>query len=214
MELLKDFCYIDILLQRYKALFIFFLISLFCLSNNNNWIVKNGCWFCAIMQKDMNLMIRLCFRSDMEKRYNQEVQKLCQLSSFGLACSTKKNVNQRPLGMMMAILKETAPLLTSLVLGVGSLTKSTMTLHLTLIELLAILVIFCRLTYWNKSNYLPPLLAIYLYFAKAKVDTIIFFNHLGLSILYNVLLKKQKNITSLSAAFIKEQNSNCKLVGT
>ena len=175
---------------------------------------KDGRWPRALMQKDMNLMIRLRFRSEMEKRYGQEVQKLCQTSGFGLACSNKGDVDRGPLEMMVTSAKETAPLLTSLMLSVGPLSKSAVTSHLTSMKLLAILVILCRSAHRNNSNYFPLLVSIYLYSAGAKVDAITFLNHLGLSVSYNVLLKKLRNITSSSAAFIKEQASNCKLVGT
>lgn len=53
----------------------------------------------------------------------------------------------------------------------------------------------------------------YMYSAGAKVDAITFLNRLGLSVSYNVLLRKLKGIISSSAAFIKEQASNYKLVG-
>lgn len=142
----------------------------------------------------------------MEKCCGQEVQKLCQLSVFDLVYNTKKNINQEFLEMMMVTAKKTTPLLTSLVLSVGPLSKSTVTLHLVSIKLLAMLVIFCGLVYWNNSNYFPHLVAIYFYSAEAKVDAITLFNYLDFSVLYNMPLKKLKNITSLSIVFIKEQS--------
>ena len=54
---------------------------------------KDSRWPRALMQKDLNLMIRLCFRAEMKKRYGQEVQKLCQTSSFGMAYNSKGNVD-------------------------------------------------------------------------------------------------------------------------
>ena len=81
-------------------------------------------------------------------------------------------------------------------------------------KLLAILVILCRSAHRNNSNYFPLLVAIYLYSAGAKVDAITLLNHLGLSVSYNVLLKRLRSIMSSSAAFIKQQATNCKLVGT
>lgn len=81
-------------------------------------------------------------------------------------------------------------------------------------KVVAIFVILCRSAHQNASNYFPLLVAIYLYLAGAKVDAITLLNHLGFSILYNVLLRKLEDIKASSTAFIKEQVSNCKLVGT
>ena len=54
----------------------------------------------------------------------------------------------------------------------------------------------------------------YLYSASARVDAITLLNYFGLSVLYSVLLQTLRDIKASSAAFIKEQVFNCKLVGT
>ena len=54
---------------------------------------KDSRWPYALMQKDLNVMIRLCFRAEIEKRYGQEVQLLCQTLSFGMAFNSKDNVD-------------------------------------------------------------------------------------------------------------------------
>lgn len=81
-------------------------------------------------------------------------------------------------------------------------------------KLVAILVILCRSAHRNNSNYVPLLVAMYLYSAGARVDAITLLNHLGISVLYNVLLRKLRSITASSSAFIKAQASNRKLIGT
>ncbi len=159
-------------------------------------------------------MIKLYFRSKIEKRYGQEVQKLCQMLGFGLLCKNQKDVNWGLLEMMVASAKETAPILTSMVLNIGLLSISTITSHFILIKFLAILVILYRSVHQNNSNYFSLLISIYVYSAKAKIDTKTLLNYLDLSILYNLLLKKLRNITYLSSAFIKEQALNYKFVGT
>ena len=164
---------------------------------------KDGHWSRALMQKDLNLMIRLRFRTEMEKRYGQEIQKLCQTSSFGMAYNSKGDVDREPLEIIVTIAKERTPLLMSLVQSVGPLSKSAMTFHLASMKLLAILVILCRSAHRNNSNYFPLLVVIYLYSAGAKVDAITLLNHLGLSVSYNILLKRLRSIMSSSAAFIK-----------
>ena len=67
---------------------------------------KEGHWPHALMQKDLNLILRLCFNTEMEKRYGQKIQKLCQTSSFGMACSSKGNVDQELLELMIISAKK------------------------------------------------------------------------------------------------------------
>lgn len=69
--------------------------------------------------------------------------------------------------------------------------------------LLAVFVIMYKLAYCNNSSYIPLLVAVYLYSAEAKVDALTLLNHLCLFLLYNLLLKKPKDIKAHSAAFIK-----------
>ena len=42
-----------------------------------------GRWPGFLTCKDCNVMIRLCFRREMERRYTHEVQKLCKSFGFG-----------------------------------------------------------------------------------------------------------------------------------
>lgn len=79
-------------------------------------------------------------------------------------------------------------------------------------KLLTILIVMCRSAHWNNRNYIPLLVAMYLYLAVAKVNAITLLNHLRLSILYNLLMQKLRDIKAYSTAFIKKQAGNCKLV--
>lgn len=103
--------------------------------------------------------------------------------------------------------------MTHLLLGVGPTSKNPLTSYLASIKHLAIFEIIYRLVYWNNNNYVPLLVAIYIYFAGTKVDATTLLNCLGLSVLYNVFLRKLRGTTTSSASFIKDQASNCKLVG-
>lgn len=129
-----------------------------------------------------------------------------------MTCNSKRNVNWNPLEIIVTIVKERAPLLTSLVQSIGPLSKSVMTSYLALMKLLIILVILYKSAHCNHSNYFPLLVAIYLYLARAKVDTIILLNYLRISVSYDVLLKKLRSIMSSNATFIKQQSTNCKLI--
>ena len=44
-----------------------------------------GQWPGSLTRKDCNLMIRLRFRREIEKRYGYKVEKLCKSSEFELA---------------------------------------------------------------------------------------------------------------------------------
>ena len=163
-------------------------------------------WPGSLSKKDCNLIIRLRFRREMEKRYNREVQALYKTSGFGsIKCNHPGDLDRAPLESIVSQAKETAPLMMSLVSSVGlATTTSSTTSHLASMKLVAILVIMCRSAHRNNSNYLPLLVAMYLYSAGARVDAITLLNHLGLSVSYNVLLRTLRNIKDSSAAFIKE----------
>ncbi len=154
----------------------------------------------------------------MEKRYNCEVQTLCKNSGFrSIKCNQPGDLDRALLESIVNQVKETVPLMTSLVFSVGLITTTSsthLTSHLASMKLIAILVIICRSAHQNNSNYLPLLVAMYRNSADAQVDAITLLNYLSLSILYNVLLKTLRNIKNSSAAFIKEQVSNSKLVST
>lgn len=177
----------------------------------------NGRWPASLSKKDCNLIIRLRFRREMGKRYGREVQTLCKRSGFGsIKTNQPGDLDRAPLETIVSQAKEKALLITSFVLSVGPTTTSStpLTFHLASMKFVAILVIMCRSAHRNNSNYVPLLVAMYLYSAGARVDAITLLNHLGLFVSYNVLLKTLRDIKTSSAAFIKEQASNCKLVGT
>lgn len=81
-------------------------------------------------------------------------------------------------------------------------------------KIVAILVILCHSAYQNNSNYILFLIALYLYFAGARVDASTFLNYLNLFVSYDILQKKLKDITISNIAWIKAQGLNCKLVWT
>lgn len=173
---------------------------------------RGDCWPGFLICKDCNIMIRLCFRREMEKRYTHKVQKLCKSSEVDK--SRPGNLNQEPFKSIINQAKEIAPLITSIILSLRSNSNICLTSHLASIKLLAVLIFMCRSAHRNNSNYIPLLVAMYLYLARAKVDAITLLNHLGLSVLYNSLLQKLRDIKAPNAAFIKQQATNYKLVGS
>lgn len=52
-----------------------------------------------------------------------------------------------------------------------------------------------------------------MYLASAQVNTITLLNHFDILVLYNIFIRKLKNITIFSIAFIKKQISNNRLIG-
>lgn len=79
-------------------------------------------------------------------------------------------------------------------------------------KLVAIFIIIYRLAHRNNNNYIFFLIAMYMYSAGARVDAITLLNYLGISVLYNILIRKLRNITTSSIAFIKEQTSNNRFI--
>lgn len=125
----------------------------------------------------------------------------------------KSDINQKSLKIIITNAKEKALLLTTLIQSVKFLLNLAMTFSFASIKLLAILVIFYQSAHWNNSNYFPLLVTIYLYSIKTKIDAITLFNYLCLSILYTMLLNRLRSLILSSAAFIKQQVTNCKLIG-
>ena len=176
---------------------------------------EGGRWPDALTRKDCNSMIKLRLQSEMEQRYSREVQRLCKTSGFAmLQTGQPGDVDRGPLEEIVDQAENTAPMLSSLVRSVGPTSRSAMTSQLVSMKLVAILIILCRSAHRNNSNYIPLLIALYLYLAGARIDAITLLNHLGLSVLHNVLLRKLREITRSSAAWIKAQASNCRLVGS
>lgn len=77
-----------------------------------------------------------------------------------------------------------------------SLTSIATYFRLVGIMIVTILVILCRSAHRNNSNYIFLLIAIYMYSAGAQVDIITLLNHLGLSVSYDILQKKLKEVTT------------------
>lgn len=107
-----------------------------------------------------------------------------------------------------------ALLITSMILSLKSNSDIRLTSHLALIKLLAVFVIICKSAHRNNSNYISLFMAIYLYSTEAKVDAITLLSHLGLPVMYNLLLRKLRDIKTHSAIFIKQQATSCKLVSS
>lgn len=151
----------------------------------------------------------------MERRYTHKVQKLCKSSGFGqVDKGRRRDLDQEPLKSIVNQTKETAPLITSIMLSLRSNSNTCLTSHLASMKLLAVLVIMWRSTHRNSNNYIILLVAMYLYSAGANIDAITLLNYLGLSVLYNLLLRKMRDIKAHSTAFIKQQATNCKLIGS
>lgn len=168
---------------------------------------QEGQWQGFLSKKTCNLIIRLQFRKEMEKRYGHKVKKLCKSSGFCLIKNKEQSgiLDWEPLEKIVNQPKETTSLLMSSVLSVGLTTFLTsVTTYPTSMKLVAIFVILCILAHQNNSNYISLLIAMYLYSAGACIDIITLLNHLGLLVTYNVLLRKLRNITTSSATFIKK----------
>lgn len=111
-----------------------------------------------------------------------------------------ENLNRALLEKIIFKVKKLVPIMTSLIFSVSPILKNPLTSHLASIKLLAIFVITNKSVYWNNNNYIPLFVAIYIYSASTKVNTITFFNRLDFFVLYNVLLRKLRNVNIFSVA--------------
>ncbi|MCJ1471086.1 hypothetical protein MMC07_009734 [Pseudocyphellaria aurata] len=162
-------------------------------------------------------MLNLCIKAEVEKRYRREVQQLCKTSSYGIIIDADQGeFDQKLLEAIVSEARDTAPHHTNFVLSVNPVSCGTTEYgeHVTNMKTVAVLAILCKTAHCNNSNYLPLLLALYLYSAGARVDAITVFNHLWLSVSYQVLQKKLQDLAFLSMDFIKQQSTNRRLVGT
>lgn len=178
---------------------------------------KTRCWPSVIIQKNFDTIIKIYFQKKLKKRYSQEVQSFYKTPSFGLATqstSSFKEINQRSFKNVIKEAQENVFLLNSIIIAIElsswriSLSSNVAYFWLISIKINTILVILYCSIYWNNSNYIPLLIALYLYTAKAQGDTITLLNHLSFLLLYDVLKKKLKEIIISIISWIKSQGSN------
>lgn len=175
----------------------------------------NGRWPKALHQKDWDQLLDIRGYSEVEARYGKKVQQLCRTPGFGLMAKVGQPgwVDREPLEKITTTAKENAPMLSKMITSIGP-SRNSQSTHLMAMKIVAVLVILCRTAHRNNSSYLPLLIVLYLYSAGARVDAITLLNRLGLTVSYNVLQKRLKNIAVDSACMIKKEAINPRMVGT
>ena len=166
---------------------------------------STGFWPTTLNQKDWDLIIQLSARSEIENHYNCEIHKLCKTSCFG-AINKKApvgTVDKGPINEVVEKAKSKAPMISSMVFGVG-LSSRNLPSHLMTMKLIAILVILCRSAYRNNGNYILLLIGLYFHSAGARTNAITLLDHFGLSVSYDVLQRKLRDITFMSKNWIKQ----------
>lgn len=144
-------------------------------------------------------MIKLRLQSKIEQRYSREVQRFCKIFGFAIFQTNQtEDINQGLFEEIVDQTENTAAILSSLVKNVRPTSRSAMISQLVSIKSVLILIILCRSAHQSNSNYIPLLIALYLYLASVKINTITLLNYLGLSVLYNVLFKKFREIIKSS----------------
>lgn len=127
--------------------------------------------------------------------------------------STPGEIDWQSLKSIVSTTRAKTTLLCRLIKSVEPLLSKLFHSHLVSMKIVVIPVILCQSTHHNNNNYIFFFIALYLYLMEAKVNAIIPFKHFSLSVFYNVLQKKLKNNIMLSVFWIKNQASNCILVG-
>lgn len=156
----------------------------------------SGRWPGCLTQRNWDFINNIQAKVKITKRYSKEIQSFCKTSCFG-AVPNGGIIDKEPLDEIVKVASSKAPLFSSMVFADGPACH-TSALHLITMKLIAILIILCRLVHQNNSNYLPLFIALYFYSLGAYVNAITLLNHLGLSVLYDVLQKKLNDITSSS----------------
>lgn len=167
-------------------------------------------WLKNISTTSSNSDLSIKYKNDKDGgfRFFIKPQHLVWLSTY-----TKSQINWEPLETIASNVKTKIPLFSSLVSSVKPLfSSSSINSHRLSMKIVAILVILCRSTHQNHSNYVCVLIVLNLYSADTRIDVITLFNHLSLFVSYNVLKKKLKDIRISSITWIKAQGTNCKLV--
>lgn len=163
---------------------------------------KTWSWPGIITHKNFDLMIKLRLCKKVEKQYVWEIQFLCRIPSFGLAIknisgtfiSTIEEVDKHPLENIIKKVQKKVLLLNSMIIAIGLSSWRTSSISsvayswLVSMKIVTILIIFSCFAHQNNSNYIPLLIARYMYSAGAWLDAITFLNHLGLLISYGILL--------------------------
>lgn len=130
---------------------------------------KAGQWPGVLGRKDWDNIVELRAQHEMEKRYNREIQALCRTLCFGTATNKmpRRSIDKSPLNDIVHTAIEKAPLISSLVFSVRPTRTTRLPGHAVTMKLVGIFVILCRSAHRNNSNYLPLMIALYLYFAGA-----------------------------------------------
>lgn len=109
-----------------------------------------------LTRKNWDLIIKFQAKSELEKRYCQEVQSLCRSPCFRAAKTEPRVINQHFLDEIIDISSKKAHFFCSLVLDVRATSYSSsfsFDLHLVRMKIVAVLVILCQLAHQNNSNY-------------------------------------------------------------
>lgn len=161
---------------------------------------SKGKWLSSLKLKNWDIIIELQAKAELEKRYNKEIQQLCKTAGFGTINKELTGViDKSPLDDIIEITTKKAPPISSMVSSVGPRSyQYSINAQIMSMKLIDILVILCRTAHRNNSNFLLLLIALYFYSSGARVDAITLFNHLGLSVSYDMLQKKPHSITSSS----------------
>lgn len=112
-------------------------------------------------------------------------------------------VNKGPINKVVETVKSKAFMISSIVFDMGP-SSCNLPSHLVTMKLIAILIILYLSAHRKNSNYILFFIGLYFYFTDAKTDAITFFNYFDLSVLYDILQKKLKNIISMSKNWIKQ----------
>lgn len=173
--------------------------------------IYTGHWSGIFTRLDFDVIIRMRMQKEIEKWYTQKIQSFCKTASFGhLNDVHPGKIDQQLLENILKIAQERALLLTSIFMSVGPsfsfFSDNSTWSRLISVKIIIILIILCQSAHCNNSNYFLLFIALYICSTGAYADAIIFFDHLGISVLYNLMQKSLKRLLYLVRLEIKNKH--------
>lgn len=143
----------------------------------------------ALTKSDSNEIIDFGKKAKFENRYSYQIQFFCKTFCFKVIKLELEIINKYFLKDIVNIEKEKALLVSNIVFFVrfiNFIQYPSKFYFLSIKHVVVLVTLYCSI-YCNNGNYFIFLITLYMCFARAKVDTIILFNHLSLLYFYNIL---------------------------
>lgn len=148
---------------------------------------KPGCYPGVLTCGNHDMMIKLWYQKEFEKRCNKKVQSIYLTPLFSIATKNKtcpNEINQQSLKNILHKTQRKVLLFNSIIRTIrsfsqwiSSLIPITAITHLVIMKIVVIYFVFSHSIYQNNSSYIPLLLALYIYSTRVEIDIIRLLNY-------------------------------------